>query len=262
MEKALLVLLCLLASTLGAAQELKKAAEDSREGSRARARLTNEAATRVDELIAALRDADDEVRLSAAWALRHSANRKAVKPLAAALRDENFSVARAAAESLRQFGAVQQPLRELMRDSDPAIRWRGVINVDHLALAELSDEVAELAMNDPVDFIRADAAWTLRRAAGPKVAEALVKCLADPSSRTRDRAGIGLRGKIADELLTKGSPARQKAIETLLWVVETQGERPYALQAATEKLIELLTRPLGTDAAKWRAFVEKVEAAR
>ena len=241
------------------AETLKTATADSRAGNRARAVLRNEASVRVDELAAALRHADDEVRVSAAWALRFSADTKAVAPLQAALRDENFSVSRAAGESLKQFKAVEGPLRTLMRDSDPSMRWRGMINVDHLALTDLMEDVAELAMNDPVDFVRADAAWTLRRGSGPKVAEALVMCLADPSARTRYQAGIGLRGKVAGELMKRGSPTRKKAIAALLRILEEHGDRPYATAAAVERLTGLIVRPLGSDPAKWRALLSKVE---
>lgn len=269
MKKVLLAVLCLALAASGAAEKppagrpmaqvLKSAVAGSRQGILARAVLRNEASARVDELVAALKHADDEVRVSAAWALRFSADRKAVEPLIATLRDANFSVARAAAVSLKQFNAVEQPLRRLMRDSDSAMRWRGLINVDYMALARLMDDVAELAVNDPVDFVRADAAWTLRHASGPKVAEALMKCLADPNSRTRYHARIGLRGRVAGELTKKGSPTRRKAIQTLLWVLEKHPGRPYAAAAAVERLTALVVSPLGTDPVKWRAFLKKVE---
>lgn len=272
MKKGILAVLCLVLAGSGAAERppagppiadaLKAAVGDSRQGNRARAVLRNEAAARAGELIAALKHADDEVRVSAAWALRFSADKKAIAPLVAALRDENFSVARAAAVSLKQFGAIEQPLRELMRDGDSAMRWRGMINVDYLVLADLMDDVADMAMNDPADFIRADAAWVLRHASGPKVAEALMKCLADVGARTRYQAGIGLQGKVAGELMKTGSATRQKAIQTLLWILATHRDRPYAISAAVDRLTSLVVTPLGTDPGRWRAFVDKVEGQR
>ncbi len=235
---------------------LKTAAQNSRQGARARARLVNQASAQVDRLVEALKHEDDDVRVSAAWTLRQCGDKRAVGPLTAALRDENFSVARAAAVSLKQFGAVEVPLRALMRDPDPGLRWRGMINVDYLLLGNLMGDVAALAADDPVDFVRADAAWTLRHAAGPEVAEALVKCLADPSARTRYQAGIGLRGKIAGELMKPGSPTRRRAMEALVKVLETHRGKPYATSAAVAKLTELVIEPLGTDPAKWRKFLE------
>jgi len=238
---------------------LKTAAQNSRQGARARARLVNQASARVDELAAALKHEDDDVRVSAAWTLRQCGDKRAVGPLTAALRDENFGVARAAAVSLKQFKAVEAPLRALMRDPDPAMRWRGMVNVDYLLLDSLMGDVAALAADDPVDFVRADAAWTLRHAAGPEVAEALVKCLADPSARTRYQAGIGLRGKVARELMKPGSPARRRALEALVRILETHRGKPYATSSAVAKLTELVIEPLGTDPAKWRKFL-KLEA--
>lgn len=247
-------------------ETLKAAVGSEREGARARAVLVNEASARVNELIAALKHEDDDVRVSAAWALRYCASKQAVGPLAAALRDENFSVARAAAVSLNQFKAAERPLRELMGDKDPAMRWRGMINVDYVvgqlpagSRKRLLDDVAGLAMNDPVDFVRADSAWTLRHAGGPKVAEALMKCLADPDPRTRYQAGIGLRGAVATELMRKGSPTRKQAVATLLWILENRRDRPQATAAAVDRLTALVIEPLGTHPGRWRDFLKKVE---
>jgi HEAT repeat protein len=269
MRRIFLVVLLVGMTSDGATQEaagkaatvdlLKAAVGNAREGARARATLVNEASARAGELIAALKHEDDEVRLSAAWALRYSAQKKAIPALVDALRDENFSVARAAAASLKEFKAVEQPLRRLMRDKDSAMRWRGLINVEYLVLQRLMGDVAELAMNDPVDFVRADAAWTLRHASGPKVAEALIKCLADPNSRARYHADIGLRGRVGPELMKKGSAARKQAIATLLWILEKRKDRSYATDAAVGLLTRLLVDPLEADPAKWRAFLKKVE---
>jgi len=247
----------------------KQAVANTPAGARARAMLVNRAAGQADAVVAAVKHDDDEVRVSAAWALRHVADRsKAVPALTAALRDENFSVARAAAVSLNQrFAAAEKPLRDLMADADPAMRWRGMINVDHLAgqLAPASRDrlladVAKLATSDPAEYVRADAAWVLRHGAGPDVAEALVRCLARPDGRTRYHARVGLRGRrIAAELMDPDSPTRRRAIETLLETLRTHKGRPHATSGAVEYLTQLLTRPLGADADKWEALLTKAE---
>lgn len=248
---------------------LKRAVENTPRGARARAVLTNEAGRRVDELVAALKHADDDVRVSAAWGLRYSANKaKAVGPLTAALRDENFSVARAAAVSLNHFDAAAGPLADLMADADSSMRWRGVINVDYVARqlspaarAMLSAKVAGLALGDPVDFIRTDSAWTLRHFAGEAVAEALTRCLADPSGRVRGRARDSLlRGAVSRELRRGGSPVRRRVLAALLEILESHRGKSHATQAAVNMLTELVVNLIGPSPARWRKLVETMEA--
>ena len=252
-------------------QMLKLAVDTSSLGTRARARLTDQAAQRVNELVAALKHADDDVRVSAAWGLRFSASKeKAVAPLTAALLDENFSVSRAAAVSLNHFAAAAEPLRKLMAHADGSTRWRGVINVDYLAgqlspasRTALVDQLGKLAQSDPVDFIRADAAWTLRHFSGEGVAEALAKCLADPSGRVRWRARESLlKGGVSKELAKRGSAERQRVLAALLKILETHRGKPDAARAAVEVLTELVVQPIGADPAGWRKLVQAMEGGK
>ncbi len=242
---------------------LRQATGRDRPGALARARLINEADARTGGLVAGLRHDDDVVRLAAAWALGHApAARKAmvVPALAAALSDENFSVARAAAVSLKAFDAVEGPLRDLLASPDSSLRWRAVINVDYLPLPGLCEDVAAVAVGDPVDFVRADAAWTLRHGSGAKVAEALVRCLADPYARVRQKARHSLlRGRVAAEVRRKGSPVRRRTLEALLKLLETHGDKPHAARAAVDVLNELVVRPIGADPAGWRRLVRSQE---
>lgn len=271
MKRILLAGLAVLSAGLAASQTpgveqrldllLAGAVENTKAGARARARLVNQASKRVDELIEALKHEDDNVRVSAAWALRYSGKKKKViAALTAALRDENFSVGRAAAVSLKQFAAAEEPLRKLMRDKDDAMRWRGMINAEHLALPALMDDVARLAVSDKVDFIRATSAWTLRHGTGPNVAEALVKCLADPHGWTRARARSSLlRGRVSAAVRRRGSPVRRRVLAGLLKILETHRGKAYATSAAVSVLNELVIQRIGADPARWRKVVASLE---
>jgi len=272
MRRVLLAATFLLAASVGGAELqpdrlstvdlLRQATEQSTQGDRARAKLTDEASARVNELIEALEYEDDDVRVSAAWGLRYAGHRKVVAPLIESLRDANFGIGRAAAVSLRQFQSPEQPLRDMMRDADPKLRWRALMNAEYMKLQGLMEEIAGLALRDPVDFIRADAAWTLRHAGGQEVVETLIKCLADPYARTRRHARIALRGAVAAELAKEGSPVRERALETLLWVLANHGDKPYATSQAVELLTKLAVERLGTDPHKWRELLKTQEGKR
>ena len=234
---------------------LKAAVREDAVGARARARLTNEASARLDELTIALADSDDDVRVSAAWALRFSASKNAIGPLAAALRDENFAVGRAASDSLAQFKAAEAGLGQLLKDPRADLRWRVFLYAEYTPIPTLVGQVCQLAVSDPVEYVRADAAFALRRYGGPEVAGALCKCLADPNERVRRQAREGLKGKVAAELAKTDSPARAKAVQSLLWVLEQHKDKPYAASAAAEMLTQLAVAPLGNDPAKWRKLL-------
>jgi len=243
---------------------LKAAVEKSKAGAYARARLINESAGRLATLTAALKDSDDDVRVSAAWAMRHCGDKaRAVGPLTAALRDENFSVARAAAVSLKQFDAIEEPLRKLMAEKDSSLRWRGLINVDYMVLPALMGDVARLAATDPADFIRADAAWTLRHGTGPAVAEALVKCLADRCARVRAKARSSLlRGRVSAEVKRRGSPVRRSVLAKLVGILSSHRGQREATAAAVEVLTELVVTPIGADPARWRKLLASQEGGK
>jgi len=246
---------------LGTPELLAGAVENTKAGAWARARLVNEASKRADELIAALKHEDDDVRVSAAWALRYAGKQeKVIAALERALRDENFSVGRAAAVSLNKFKAADEPLRRLMRDSDHAMRWRGMINVEHLRLTALMEDVARLAVSDEVDFVRAASAWTLRHGSGAKVAEALVKCLADPHGWTRARARSSLLGgKVSAAVKRRGSPVRRRVLGGLLKILETHRGKTHATSGAVSVLKELVIDRIGADPARWRKVVSSLE---
>jgi HEAT repeat protein len=234
---------------------LKAAVREDSSGARARAKLTNEASAKVDELVAALADSDDDVRVSAAWALRFSASKNAVGPLTAALRDENFAVGRAASDSLAQFKAAEAGLGQLLKDPRADLRWRVFLYAEYTPIPTLVGQVCQLAVSDPVDYVRVDAAFALRRYGGPEAAQALCKCLADPYDRVRRQARESLKGKLAPELVKMGSPARAKAIAALLWVLDQHKDKPHAASAAAEVLTQLAVEPLGNDPAKWRKLL-------
>ena len=135
------------------------------------------------------------------------------------------------------------------------------MNAEYMKLQGLMEGVADLALSDPVDFIRADAAWTLRHAGGQRVVETLIKCLADPYARTRRHARIALRGAVAAELAKERSPVRERALETLIWVLANHGDKPYATSQAVElltKLAQLLQSPIRRLAVALNAPIQQL----
>ena len=138
-------------------------------------------------LIAALHDSDNQVRLTAAWALGSVGNRNAADALAQALSDPSTEMRRRAAWALGNLDLKQAPpaLINLLKDSDPETRETAA-----WALYEIEDPAAipglEAAMNREQDkdlqiaYIRALAA------VGEKSVDALKSLLdsKDPEIRT------------------------------------------------------------------------------
>jgi beta-lactamase regulating signal transducer with metallopeptidase domain/HEAT repeat protein len=138
-------------------------------------------------LIAALHDSDNQVRLTAAWALGSVGNRNAAEALAQALSDPSTEMRKRAAWALGNLDLKQAPpaLINLLKDSDPETRETAA-----WALYEIEDPAAipglEAAMNREQDkdlqiaYIRALAA------VGEKSVDALKSLLdsKDPEIRT------------------------------------------------------------------------------
>ncbi|MHC4718286.1 MAG: HEAT repeat domain-containing protein [Planctomycetota bacterium] len=234
---------------------LRLAAQISPEGKRARARLVNDLGRRRDEVIAGLKHEDDDVRASAAWTLGHSAKPEAVAALTGALRDSNIGVARAAAVGLAKSKSAEEPVRELLADPDPKLRWYALTCISYANLRGFDGDLERLAQNDPKGFLRAEAVRMLGRRGGADATEALIRCLADPYPRVRSFARSALDRRLGGRMFRPGSPVRARAVEALLQVLAKHGDRPYATSAATELLTQLAVRPLGTDPAKWRTFM-------
>ena len=155
-----------------------------------------------DVLVAALRDADDDVRLAAASALARRDN----PALRAALDDPDDAVrAAGAAALLDREPRARATLDALMRSRDPELR---LVAVQGLACASgpaAADAIVELA-RDADPRVRAAAVRALP-AAGPPAIALLRDALRDEHR--------GVRLAAADALVKLGTPALDVAIDAI-----------------------------------------------
>jgi len=79
----------------------------------------------VEPLIEALKDQNEYVRLGAALALRNIGDTRAVEPLMEALKDESENVRSGAAWALEKIGDTRavEPLMEVLKDESENVRW-------------------------------------------------------------------------------------------------------------------------------------------
>jgi HEAT repeat protein len=146
-----------------------------RRGAAALARMGRPARAATPELVRALRDPDEEVRANAAWAL---GNVSSVSPLPAtapallaALGDPSPKVRGEAARALGELrqagaGAVPALIRLLREDPDGEVRAWAAHSLGWMGPAG-APAVAPLraALQDPVERVRARAAWALQQLA-------------------------------------------------------------------------------------------------
>jgi HEAT repeat protein len=150
----------------------------------------------VEPLIAALRDTDQDVRAAAVRALGEIGDVRAIEPLVAALRDSNRSVRLAAREALGSVPAAVDALLAALRDRDPDVRC----NVTW-ALGEIKDarsmEALVAALGDTEPDVRYGAAMALGQIGDVRAVEPLVAALKDEDRLVRQSAARAL-GKIKD----------------------------------------------------------------
>jgi HEAT repeat protein len=170
----------------------------------------------VPRLVAALKDADTDVRRGAAWALGRQGRRAAAiaaPALAAALTDREESVRRDAARALGRLGDAARPavpgLFAALCDERASVRWRAAQSLSSLDVgpAAVPELIVALRHDDP--YVRGFAAWTLG-AIGPD-AQAAVPALVDALQQDEgyDRGG-------AAAALARMGPAASQAVPALL----------------------------------------------
>ena len=149
----------------------------------------------IDALIAALHDANTEVRATAAWALGNAGDRSSAQALAAALSDPNAEVRKRAAWALGNSDLKQAPpqLIAQLNDKDPEMRevtaWALYQIEDPSAVSGLEAALArEQDKELQIDYIRALAA------VGEKSVDALKTLLESKDSEIRNIAVRALAG--------------------------------------------------------------------
>jgi HEAT repeat protein len=191
----------------------------------------------IEEHIEALKDEDENVRYSAAKALRWIGDERAVEPLIEALKDEDENVRYSAAKALGLMDSISvEPLIEALKDEDVrgyaayALGWIG----DKRAVEPLIE-----ALNDDDGNVRRYAAKALGRIRDSWRVEPLIEALKDEDEDVRRYAAFALPWK-RDE----------RAVEPLIEVLKDENEdvRDFAAKAlgrigdkrAVEPLIEAL----------------------
>ena len=162
---------------------------------------------------------DSSVRAAAAEELMRVGfyDSSSVEPLIAALTDADWNVRRAAAVTLgmKRASSAARPLVLLLRDSDSDVR-QAAAN----ALGGIRDirSVAPLiaALDDQNDGVRKGAAWSLGLIKDPRGTEALVKALKDKSEDVRQVAAQSLRfhgweGQTKEVKASKTAPGPKSA---------------------------------------------------
>ena len=155
-------------------------------------------------LLAALRDAEEDVRRAAAEALGEIGDAAAVPGLLAALRDADADVRREAAWALGRIGdaAAVPGLLAALRDADADVRWAAAA-----ALGRIGDAAAVLglvaALRDADERVREAAAWALRKIGDAAVVPGLLAALRDADADVREAAAWAL-GKIGDAAAVPG----------------------------------------------------------
>jgi HEAT repeat protein/beta-lactamase regulating signal transducer with metallopeptidase domain len=163
----------------------------------------------VPGLITALRDQDAEVRQQAAWALAQLEDKRATEPLVGALKDSNVDVRRKAAWALGQLEdqSASPALAAALRDDDPEVRKNAAWGLGQLELQTAPAELID-ALKDPNADVRRTAAWALSEMGDARAVPALRQMLSDTDADARKNA-IHALGQIRD------SSAMQAIIEAM-----------------------------------------------
>ena len=151
----------------------------------------------VEGWIAALEDADPEVRKEAAGSLGRSGDPRAVEPLIGALKDPDHEVVETAADALVALGdPAAEALMDLLENDDTYLSlWAVEI------LKKMNDpravEPLLAALRKKPSLVTVEAADALA-GIGPAAVPALIDTLGDSSEQVRGWAALAL-GKIADK---------------------------------------------------------------
>jgi len=181
----------------------------------------------VPGLLAALRDAEEDVRREAAWVLGKIGDAAAVPGLLAALHDADVDVRVAAAAALGQIGdATAVPgLLAALHDADVDVRWTAA-----RALERIGDAAAVpgrlAALGDADADVRWAAAVALGQIGDNAAVPGLLAALGDADADVREAAAAAL-GEIGDAAAVPGLLAalrdadwrvRRAAARALRWI--------------------------------------------
>lgn len=108
------------------------------------------------------RRTDVEAKVAELAALRKTKGKKPLHRFVAGLRDPDLPVAKTAAMGLCDRRAMLEPLRELLADPDPAMRWRACSLAWFFMIKDFAPDLAR-ALRDPDRMVRAEAAWAMHR---------------------------------------------------------------------------------------------------
>ena len=136
---------------------------------------------------------DVESRLAVLVGLREVPGDQAVPRLVAGLRDPDLAVAKTATLVLRDRQAHLVPLRELLKDKDPGLRWRACTLAWWFQITELGPDMARALRRDPDPMVRAEAAWGLQHCRSEAAARALCAATKDPDRMVAHYAAWNLR---------------------------------------------------------------------
>ncbi|GAG02522.1 unnamed protein product, partial [marine sediment metagenome] len=120
-----------------------------------------------------------EARVAELAALRKAGGRGAVARFVAALRDPALPVAKTAAMGLCDRGLIVEPLSELLRETDPNLRWRACALAWFFMVRDFVPHLIR-ALRDPDRMVRAEAAWAMRCASTNAAVAALRRAMGDP----------------------------------------------------------------------------------
>jgi len=155
----------------------------------------------IDQLIKDLKDPNIDVRIEAAWSLGKMKDTRAVNPLIGALKDEDEEVRMSACNSLTDIIKVRDPravdpLIGAMNDEDEYVRY---CVADILGETRDTRAVVSLieALKDVDSEVRLTAVLSLGKIGNPKAVDSLKQALNDEESNVRIAAAEVL-GKIGD----------------------------------------------------------------
>jgi hypothetical protein len=147
----------------------------------------------VEKLIRKLEDKHAKVRQNAVDALV-AIGPPAVDPLIAALKDADRNVRRLAAEALGRIKDPRAvvPLEGTQRDPDPSVRWNAIVAI--VALGNIRDPLDFLipALKDADSSVRGNAANLLGKVNDPRVVEPLIAALKDADASVQRSALLAL----------------------------------------------------------------------
>ena len=135
---------------------------------------------------------DVEAKVAALAALRKIPGRGPIPQFIAALRDPDLPAAKTAAMGLCDRKAILAPLRELLGDADPAMRWRACALAWFFMIRDFVPDLIR-ALRDPDRMVRTEAAWAMRSADSDDAARALLRAVRDGDGMVAHYAAWTLR---------------------------------------------------------------------